>query len=152
MHNFSVCQREAGTSVGVWPEKGPEKAQESASGTSDRLKHVWASQQLFSLVLVSHYSAIGDTSSCDARWSAIGFKGRVFLRYPSSKACLSAGHYRVPKSEGYLDRSVPGIKKGGEVTKGEVVGERTRLEGERGGRNEGKRVGGKGPEKALEKL
>ena len=38
--------------------------------------------------LVSHYSAIGDTISCDAPYSAIGFRGKLFLRYPPSKACL----------------------------------------------------------------
>ena len=34
------------------------------------------------LSLVSHYSAIGDTISCDAPYGAIGFRGKVFLRYP----------------------------------------------------------------------
>ena len=32
------------------------------------------------------------------------------------------------------------------------MADRTGPEGEKGGKNEGKRVGGKGPEKALEKL
>ena len=32
--------------------------------------------------LVSHYSALGDTISCDAPYSAIGFRGKLFLRYP----------------------------------------------------------------------
>ena len=36
----------------------------------------------------------------------------------------------------------------GEVKRGEVVGERTGPEGGRGGKDEGKRVGGKGPPKA----
>ena len=40
----------------------------------------------------------------------------------------------------------------GEVKRGEVVRECTGPEGERGGENEGKRVGGKGRKKALEKL
>ena len=40
----------------------------------------------------------------------------------------------------------------GEVKRGEVVGERTGPEGERRGKNEGKRVGGKRPESTLEKL
>ena len=31
--------------------------------------------------LVSHYSAIGDTISCDAPYSAIGIRGKVFLRH-----------------------------------------------------------------------
>ena len=31
--------------------------------------------------LVSHYSAIGDTISCDAPYSAIGFRGKLCLRY-----------------------------------------------------------------------
>ena len=30
--------------------------------------------------LVSHYSAIGDTISCDAPYSAIGFRGKLSLR------------------------------------------------------------------------
>ena len=34
------------------------------------------------VALVSHYSAIGDTISCDAPYSAIGFKGKLALRYP----------------------------------------------------------------------
>ena len=40
----------------------------------------------------------------------------------------------------------------GEAKRGEVVGEWTGPEGERGGKNEGKSVGGKGPESTLEKL
>ena len=54
----------------------------------------------------------------------------------------------VPKSE------FPGVKKGGtkEVKRGKGVGEGTGPEGERGGKNERKRVGGKGPESTLEKL
>ena len=39
-----------------------------------------------------------------------------------------------------------------EVKRGEVVGELTGPEGERGGEIEGKRVGGKRPVSALEKL
>ena len=31
---------------------------------------------------VSHYSAIDDTISCNAPYSAIGFRGKLFLRYP----------------------------------------------------------------------
>ena len=31
---------------------------------------------------MSHYSAIGDTISCDAPYSAIGLRGKLFLRYP----------------------------------------------------------------------
>ena len=42
-----------------------------------------------------------------------------------------------------------GIK--GEVKRGKGVREGAGLEGERGGRNEGERVGGKGPESTLEK-
>ena len=38
------------------------------------------------------------------------------------------------------------------MNRGEVKGERTGSEGEGGRKNEGKRVGGKGPESALEKL
>ena len=56
---------------------------------------------------------------------------------------------------GCLNRTFPGAKKGrmkGEVKRGEVVRECTGPEGERGGRNEGKRVGGKGSESTREKL
>ena len=59
------------------------------------------------------------------------------------------------RSEGYLNRSFPGVKKRGkkgEGKRGEVVEERIGPEGERGRKNEGKRVGGEGSEKALEKL
>ena len=38
------------------------------------------------------------------------------------------------------------------MKRGKGVGEGTWPEGERGGKNEGKRVGGKGPESTLEKL
>ena len=38
--------------------------------------------QYFSKYLVSHYRAIGNTISCDAPYSAIGFIGKLFLRYP----------------------------------------------------------------------
>ena len=31
------------------------------------------------LLLVSHYSAIGDTISCDAPYSAMGFRGKFFV-------------------------------------------------------------------------
>ena len=34
------------------------------------------------VVLVSCCSAIGDTISCDAPYSAIGFRGKFFLRCP----------------------------------------------------------------------
>ena len=34
------------------------------------------------------YSTIGDTISCDAPYSAIDFRGKLFLRSPPSKACL----------------------------------------------------------------
>ena len=55
----------------------------------------------------------------------------------------------VPKSE-FSGSQKGGIK--GEVKRGDVMGEGTRPEGEREGKTEGKRVGGKGPETALEKL
>ena len=32
--------------------------------------------------LVSHCSAVGETISCDAPYSTIGFRGKIFLRYP----------------------------------------------------------------------
>ena len=49
--------------------------------------------------LVSHYSAIGDTISCDAPSSAIGFRGKLFLRYPPFLACLltAIGHLQGKK-------------------------------------------------------
>ena len=50
----------------------------------------------FGMILLSHYSAIGDTISCDAPYSAIGFRGKLFLQsYPPSKACLwiAIGHF-----------------------------------------------------------
>ena len=40
------------------------------------------------VVLVSHYSATGDTSSCDALGSAISLRGNFSLRCPLCKACL----------------------------------------------------------------
>ena len=49
-----------------------------------RTKEVFFSED-FSLErarLVSHYSAIGDTISRDGPYSAIGFRGKLFLRYP----------------------------------------------------------------------
>ena len=61
----------------------------------------------------------------------------------------------------YLNRGVPkaefpGVKKGGtkgEVKRGEVVWESEQgLKGKEGGKNEGKRMGGEGPESTLEKL
>ena len=47
-------------------------------------------------LLVSHYSTIGNTISCDAPYSAIGFGAKFFLRPPPpSKACLwiAIGHF-----------------------------------------------------------
>ena len=38
--------------------------------------------QFCDFILVSRYSAIGDTISCDAPFSAIGFRRKLFLRYP----------------------------------------------------------------------
>ena len=35
-----------------------------------------------STCLASHYSAIGDTISCNTPYSVIGFRGKLFLRYP----------------------------------------------------------------------
>ena len=61
----------------------------------------------------------------------------------------------VPKSEGYLKSEFSGSQKGGIKGGGEEGrsgGKVNRSEGERGGKNEGKGVGGKGPESALEKL
>ena len=39
--------------------------------------------------LVSHYGAIGDTISCDAPYSVIGFGGKLFLRKASPLQGLS---------------------------------------------------------------
>ena len=55
----------------------------------------------------------------------------------------------MPKSD-FSGSQKGGVK--GEVERGEVVEERTEPEGEKGGGNEGKRVGGKRPESTLEKL
>ena len=41
------------------------------------------------LNLVAHYSAISDTISCDAPYSAIGFRGKFLCDAPPSKARLS---------------------------------------------------------------
>ena len=49
--------------------------------------------------LVSHYSAIGDTFSCDAPYSAIGFRGKLCLRYPPSKSSLSIARGHFPRKE-----------------------------------------------------
>ena len=51
---------------------------------------------------MSHYSAIGDTISCDAPYGAIGFRGKFFLRCPPSKACLwiAIGHFYLRKEVG----------------------------------------------------
>ena len=56
---------------------------------------------VFLATLVSHYSAIGDTISCDGPYSAIGFRGKFFLRCPSYKACLwrAIGHLYGKKWE-----------------------------------------------------
>ena len=40
------------------------------------------------LCLVSHYSAIGVTISCDAPFCAIGFRAKLFLRYPLVRPIL----------------------------------------------------------------
>ena len=47
-------------------------------GALNLLVEPYFSNALFSLV--SHYSAIGDTISCDAPYSAIGFRGKLPLR------------------------------------------------------------------------
>ena len=48
---------------------------------------------------MSHHSAIGDTISCDAPYSAIGFRGKIFLRYPPCWVCLwtAIGHFMDSK-------------------------------------------------------
>ena len=53
---------------------------------------------------------------------------------------------------GYLNQSFPKRGDKGEVQRGTGVREGTRPEGETGEKNGGERVGGKGPESALEKL
>ena len=60
----------------------------------------------------------------------------------------------TPESEGYQNRSLPGVKKWGvkgEVKRGKVVAKWTGLEGGKKGGEKGKRVGGKGPESTLKK-
>ena len=47
-----------------------------------KLDLLFLSNILVFRVLVSHYSAIGDTISCDAPYSAIGVRGKFFLRCP----------------------------------------------------------------------
>ena len=82
-----------------------------------------------------------------AQESAKGCKLRK--RVPPHKNCKqSAGHYRVPKtkSDGVPESELSEVKKGGikgEVMRGEVVGEWTGSEGERGGkmREKGGRTG-----------
>ena len=66
---------------------------------------------------------------------------------------------RTPKEDqnqrGTFYRSFPGVKKGEikwEMKRGRVVGEGTGPKGERGGKDEGERVGRKGSESPLEKL
>ena len=57
--------------------------------------------------------------------------------------------------KGYLNQSLPGVKKGGikgEVKRGPGLRERTGPERGKRGKNEGKRVRGKGPESTLENL
>ena len=51
--------------------------------------------------LVSDYSAIGDAISCGACYCAIGLRGKLFLQYPPSEACLwiATGHF-VERSGG----------------------------------------------------
>ena len=46
-------------------------------------------------ILVSHYSATGNTISCDAPYSAIAFGGELFLQYPPCEVCLgtSRSHF-----------------------------------------------------------
>ena len=45
-------------------------------------RKTWKKKTRGSASIVSHYSAVGNTISCDAPYSAIGFKGKLFLRYP----------------------------------------------------------------------
>ena len=52
------------------------------------------------LHLVSHYSAIGDTISCDAPYSAIGFRGKLFLRYPLARPVLECNRPLLQKEVG----------------------------------------------------
>ena len=61
-----------------WDTSGPKGPRDSCSRPGG-LQCDWAFKPP---VLVSHYSAIGDTISCDAPYSAIGFRGKLLLRYP----------------------------------------------------------------------
>ena len=54
--------------------------------------------------LVSHYSAIGDTISCDAPCSAIGFRGKLFLRYPLVRSVLDCDRPFLQKEVGVWQR------------------------------------------------
>ena len=60
-----------------------------------RLRALRCSERIFMEDLVAHYSAIGDTIPCDAPYSAIGFRGELFLRYPPCELCLgiAIGHF-----------------------------------------------------------
>ena len=49
---------------------------------------------------MSHYSAIGDTISCDAPYSAIGFRGKLFLRYPLKGLSLDCNRPFLKKEVG----------------------------------------------------
>ena len=73
------------------------RTQKKAWITRSCLEHSPHRQNLFTLV--SRYSTIGDTISCDAPYSAIGFRGKLFLRYPPSKVCLwtAIGHFEGKK-------------------------------------------------------
>ena len=76
-------------------EKGTKERKRMLPRKNCKPPVVWELPILATLqILVSYYSAIGDTISCDAPCSAIGFSGKLFLRYPS-KACLwiAIGHF-----------------------------------------------------------
>ena len=59
-------------------------------------------------MLVSHFCAIGDTISCDAPYSTIGFRAKFFLRCPPCYSCLwiAIGHLYAKKwgCSGYFGR------------------------------------------------
>ena len=68
---------------------------------------------------------------------------------------LSAGHQRVPKSERYVNQSLPGGKTGetkGEVKRGKGLEEGTGLKGKEGVRERGNKGERKGARKHTRKL
>ena len=49
--------------------------------------------------LESHFSAIGDTISCDAPYCAVGFRGKLFLQYPPQGLSLACARPSLLRKE-----------------------------------------------------